>query len=249
MPTSLATHLDVDQSDASNLHLLPPALGHRDMPSHVKDVLYEAILAGVLAPGERLMVDELAQHFGVSKIPVREALKALEASGWVQIRPRRGTFVRPLSAQELRQVFELRRVLEPYCARTAAERRTDAQLRELGQLVKEGMRAIREGDVRRTTAANSRFHSIVAEAVGNELIAQQVDAMEARMRRYFTAVEWRQRSESMAQHVAIYEAIRDGDGRAAEQATLAHLAHTEAIAFSSVELTGAASGDGDPPTG
>jgi DNA-binding GntR family transcriptional regulator len=235
MPTSLSTRLDVDHSDASNLHLLPRTLGYRDVPSHVKDVLYEAILSGVLAPGERLMVDELAQHFGVSKIPVREALKALEASGWVQIRPRRGTFVRPLSAQELRQVFELRRVLEPYCARMAAVRRTEAQLKELGALVKEGMRAIREGDVPRTTAANSRFHSIVAEAVGNELISQQVEAMEARMRRYFTAVEWRQRSESMAQHAAIFEAIRDHDGRAAEKATLAHLAHTEAIAFSSVE--------------
>jgi DNA-binding GntR family transcriptional regulator len=223
---------------AENLHLLPQSLGNRSVPAQLQEMLYGAILSGLLAPGERIMVDELAQHFGVSKIPVREALKALEASGWLEIRPRRGTFVKPLSAEELRQVFELRRVLEPYCAKMAAVRRTDAQLRELGELVKEGTRAIREGDVPRTSQVNSRFHGIVAEAAGNALLAQQVEEMEARLRRYFTAIDWRHRSESIAQHAAIYEAIRKKDAKAAEKATLEHLAHTEALAFSSVGSVG-----------
>jgi DNA-binding GntR family transcriptional regulator len=229
--------MDVDFSEASNLHLLPKPVGAQTVPSHVQDVLYGAILSGVLAPGERLMVDEVAQHFGVSKIPVREALKALEASGWVEIRPRRGTFVRTLSADELRQIFEMRRVLEPYSARLAASRRTETQLAELGRLVSEGSAAIQQGDVARTTAVNERFHSVLAETVGNKLLGDTVKALEARMRRYFMAVEWRQRSESMAQHQAIYEAIRDGNEERAEKLTLAHLAHTETLAFISVEDT------------
>jgi DNA-binding GntR family transcriptional regulator len=226
--------IDVDLAEASNLHLLPTAMPAQNVPGYVQEVLYTSILNGVLAPGERLMVDEVAKHFGVSKIPVREALKALEVSGWVQIRPRRGTFVRPLSAEELRQVFEMRRVLEPYCARAAAERRTEAQVRELKLLVTEGMNAVRAGDVARTTEVNSRFHSIMAEAVGNQLIGNTVTELEARMRRYFMAVDWKQRRESMAQHRAIQEAIRDGDAQHAEELTLAHLAHTEALAFNSV---------------
>jgi DNA-binding GntR family transcriptional regulator len=227
--------MDVDESDASNLHLLPKTLLAQNVPAHVQDVLYGAILNGVLAPGERLLVDEVAQHFGVRKIPVREALKSLEASGWVEIRPRRGTFVRPLSSEELRQIFEMRRVLEPYSARVAAERRTPQQLKEMEKLVREGERAIRSGDVARTSDANSRFHSVMAEAVGNQLLGNTVTSLEARMRRYFVAVDWQQRSESMAQHAAIYQAIANGDGARAEKLTLAHLAHTEALAFTSVE--------------
>ncbi|MGE4239214.1 GntR family transcriptional regulator [Ramlibacter sp.] len=232
--SSTVRGLDVDMSDASNLHLVARKAPARDMPTHVYDTLYEAILSGVIAPGERLMVDEVAAHFGVSKIPVREALKALAASGWVQIRPHRGTFVRPLSSQELRQVFEMRRVLEPYCARLAAGRRTEEHVRELKALVKEGMEAVRDGDVVRTTAVNSRFHNVMAGAVANDLIFDTVTGLEARMRRYFIAVDWKQRRESMSQHKAIMEAIRDGDGDEAERLTLAHLEHTEALAFSSV---------------
>jgi DNA-binding GntR family transcriptional regulator len=226
--------INVDESDASNLHLLPRSLLNRNLPDHVRSVLFEAILTGVLAPGERLMVDEVAEHFGVSKIPVREALKALESEGWVEIRPRRGTFVKPLSETELRQVFEMRRVLEPYSARLAALRRSDAQLVELEGLVAEGIQAIHAGDVARTTRANSQFHSVMAEAMNNELMGAAISNLESRLRRYFMAVEWQQRAESMAQHRAIFEAIRDKNAALAEKLTVAHIGHTEALAFRSV---------------
>jgi DNA-binding GntR family transcriptional regulator len=226
--------INVDERDASNLHLLPKSLLNRNLPDHVRGVLFEAILTGVLAPGERLMVDEVAEHFGVSKIPVREALKALESAGWVEIRPRRGTFVKPLSESELRQVFEMRRVLEPYSARLAAIRRTDAQLEELQALVTEGVQGIHAGDVARTTQANSRFHTVMAEAMNNELMGASITNLESRLRRYFMAVEWQQRAESMAQHQAIFEAIRDKNAELAEKLTIAHIGHTEALAFRSI---------------
>jgi DNA-binding GntR family transcriptional regulator len=230
--TTLA--INVDDSEASNLHLLPRSLLSHNLPDHVRSLLFEAILTGVLAPGERLMVDEVAEHFGVSKIPVREALKSLQAAGWVEIRPRRGTFVTPLSEGELRQVFEMRRVLEPYSARLAAQRRTDAQLVELESLVAEGIKAIHDGDVPRTTAANSRFHTVMADAVNNQLLGDAVRNLESRLRRYFMAVDWQQRAESMTQHRAIFEAIRERNAKLAEKLTVAHIEHTEALAFRSV---------------
>lgn len=225
-----------DSVAPSNIPLLPkPALG-QNLSTHVQSVLLEAILGGNLAPGERLLVDEVAAHFGISKIPVREAFKALEVGGWLEVRQRRGTFVKPLSAAELRETFEMRRVLEPYSARMAAQRRSTAQLAELGRLVLDGGDAIASGDLVRTTQINSRFHTILAEAANNSLLGNAVTELELRMRRYFIAVDWQQREESLAQHRAIYEAIREQDADAAERLTIEHLAHTESVAKNSVDM-------------
>ena len=219
----------------TRLSALPKALPSANLPSHVQATLQEAILNGGLAPGERLMVDDVAAHFGVSKIPVREALKALEAAGWVVSQPRRGTYVRPLSPEELRETFEMRRLLEPYSARLAAERRTEEQLRELHELLGQSAQGLKEGDVVKVTAVNSRFHSVMADAAGNSMLADSIAKLELQLRRYFVAVDWQQRRESMAQHTAIYEALKEQDASMAERLTLAHIAHTESLAKASVD--------------
>lgn len=219
----------------SRLDALPKSLPAANLPAHVRATLQEAILSGGLPPGERLLVDDVAAHFGVSKIPVREALKALETDGWVISQPRRGTYVRPLSREELREIFEMRRLLEPYSARLAAQRRTDAQQAELKDLLRESAQALRDGDVVRVTAVNSRFHSVMADAAGNGMLADSIAKLELQLRRYFVAVDWQQRRESMAQHSAIYEAIRIQDGELAERLTLAHIAHTESLAQASID--------------
>src|SRR3546814_20509554 len=82
-------------------------------PKGVYDALFEEIVTGKLRAGERLMIDELAERFGVSKLPVREALKALDGRGWVESAPRRGTYVRRLSLEERHELFELRLSIEP----------------------------------------------------------------------------------------------------------------------------------------
>ncbi len=224
----------MNQDRLSRLGLLPKVLPAANLPTHVQAVLQEAILNGALAPGERLMVDDVAAHFGVSKIPVREALKGLETDGWVMSQPRRGTYVRPLSRDELRETFEMRRLLEPYSARLAATRRTEAQQEELKDLLAQSAQALKDGDVVRVTAVNSQFHSVMASAAGNTMLGESIAKLELQLRRYFVAVDWKQRRESMAQHKAIYEAIRDKDAAQAEQLTLAHIAHTESLAQASI---------------
>ncbi|HYP69267.1 MAG TPA: GntR family transcriptional regulator [Variovorax sp.] len=216
---------------------LPKVTPSANLPSHVQAVLQEAILNGALAPGERLFVDEVAAHFGVSKIPIREALKALETAGWVQSQPRRGTYVRPLSREELRETFEMRRLLEPYSAALAAKRRTDVQLAELKGLLAQSAVALKAGDVIALTDTNSRFHSTMGDAAGNKMLSESIAKLELQLRRYFVSVEWQQRRESMAQHKAIFEAIRDQDTKLAERLTLAHIDHTESLASASIDAT------------
>jgi DNA-binding GntR family transcriptional regulator len=225
-------------SEASNLSRLPRMTHARNLPGHVQDVLLEAILSRVLVPGVGLLIDEIADHFGISKIPVREAIKALEVAGWLDSQPRRGTYVRPLSREELEQVFEMRRVLEPYAARKAAERRTEAQLAELKELITIGNKAIERKDVVETSRVNSRFHTVIAEACGNDILAATLTDLSARIRRYYVDLDWRKRCESFSDHRRIFEALRDGDGDLAEKLTVLHIGSTEKIAVDKLATRG-----------
>ena len=99
----------------------------------VSAALEQQILAGMLAPGQRLNADELASEFGVSRIPVREALRSLNASGWIEIRPRHGAFVRRRSLREPEDLFHVRAMLEAEASRLAAKNRTEAQLELIAQ--------------------------------------------------------------------------------------------------------------------
>lgn len=235
MPFSFSNISGFDMS-TSNLHLLPPMAPDISLSTQVQDVIMEGIQTGILAPGQRLLVDEVALNFGVSKIPVREAFKALETGGWLESRPRRGTFVKTLSAKELESIFEMRRVLEPQSAALAAERRTPDQLKALEKIIKESSIAIKSGDSISISRLNSQFHTILAEAVDNEIMGAVVADLELRLRRYFIAVDWAQRNESIAQHKAIYKAIHDRDAARAKELTIAHLAHTEALARESMSF-------------
>jgi DNA-binding GntR family transcriptional regulator len=215
---------------ASNLHRVPKVDHAQNLPGHVHQMLLEAILTRVLRPGERLLIDEIAAHFGISKIPVREAVKALVTSGWLESTPRRGTYVRTLSEQELAEVFEMRRMLEPYAARKAAERRTPEQLAELKVLIAEGVESIRQRDIVANSRVNSRFHSVIAEAVGNRIICESLKDLQSRIRRYYVELDWKIRRDSFAKHKHIFEAIRDRDADLAERLTNEHLDHSESFA-------------------
>ena len=215
------------------------------LPARIQGVLLEGILTGALPPGERLLVEDVAERFGVSKIPVREALKALEADGWVTSQPRRGTYVRELSASELDEIFEMRRLLEPYSVRQAALRRTDAQLETLAQLLAQIETALQAADVVGLTQANRRIHSVMADAAGNSLLCESIVKLELQLQRYFVAVNWQHRRESIDQHLHIYEALRDRNAELAERLTLEHLDHTQTLAQASLLRLASAQATGE----
>ncbi|WP_414446984.1 GntR family transcriptional regulator [Burkholderia sp. 22PA0099] len=204
-------------------------------PEGVYDALFREIVTGKLAGGERLMIDELAERFGVSKIPVREALKALEAKGWVESAPRRGTYVRALSLSELHELFELRMIVEPETTALAAHRRRTVHLQQLAALIEESETAIKVNDFVTSSRVNLEFHSLIAQAAGNRLAYDVIRDIELRLARYFFESEWNERSETAHEHLAIYEAIRDQRADDAATITRNHLRHTEAMAARSIK--------------
>lgn len=226
--TALDEHVDPDsvENEEGSIKLRRPA--------GVYDALFQEIVSGKLRAGERLLIDDLAERFGVSKIPVREALKALAGKGWVESAPRRGTYVRRLSQEELHELFELRLMLEPEMTAMAAHRRRTTHLQQLAALIEEGEAAVRESDFVTSSRVNSQFHSVIAQAADNSLAYAVIQDLELRLCRYFFVAEWEERKESMLQHRALFETIRDQDIEAARRMTIAHLRHTEAMASRSL---------------
>lgn len=204
-------------------------------PTGVYEALFREIVSGKLAGGERLMIDDIAERFGVSKIPVREALKALEAKGWVESAPRRGTYVRALSLSELHELFELRMIIEPETTALAAHRRRTVHLQQMMALIEEAEAAVQVHDFVTSSRVNLEFHSLIAHAAGNHLAYNVIHDLELRLARYFFESEWTERSETAHEHLAIYEAIRDQRADVAAEITRDHLRRTEAMAARSIK--------------
>jgi DNA-binding GntR family transcriptional regulator len=201
----------------------------------VYEALFREIVTGKLPGGQRLMIDDIAERFGVSKIPVREALKALEAKGWVESAPRRGTYVRALSLSELHELFELRMIIEPQTTSLAAHRRRAVHLQQLATLIEESEAAIKIHDFVTSSRVNLEFHSLIAHAAGNQHAYDVIHDLELRLARYFFESEWTERSDTAHEHLAIYEAIRDQRAEDAATITRNHLRHTEAMAARSIK--------------
>jgi DNA-binding GntR family transcriptional regulator len=136
----------------------PDRLRHKTVSAAVADSLRQRILNGELAPGMQLRQDALAEEFGISRIPVREALLQLEASNLVKIMPHRGAVVAGLSADEVEDIFQLRLQLEPQLLRLSAPRLTEGDFRELYAVTDAFSVALRTGDVGSWGELNQRFH-------------------------------------------------------------------------------------------
>jgi GntR family transcriptional regulator, galactonate operon transcriptional repressor len=213
----------------------------RGINGHVVQTIGRRVASGFYEPGGTLNLDAIGEELGVSRTVVREALKVLTAKGMVDARPKRGTFIRPrdewslLDPDLLRWQFEGRRdgsflaklaefraIVEPAGARLAAVRRTDEDLRMLEDAVEE-MRAA-NSDPDALTAADVRFHCALLASAHNEFLDQMQVVIEtglyARDALVYESAVW---SDPLPVHAAVLDAVRLGDGDAAEAAVLALL--------------------------
>ncbi|MEW2134183.1 GntR family transcriptional regulator [Streptomyces sp. NPDC005435] len=188
--------------------------------AHVLATLREDIIAGRLGPGDRLVERELAERFGVSRVPVREAIRALVAEGFVLFESARRSVVRRLAPDDVRELFELREALEVYAAGLAASRATAADLGELRELLAEAAAATEAGDAETITDVNTRFHDRILATAGNSLLVSVMEPVDGRLR-WLTRrnTKW---SELMAEHQELYEAIASGDPESARAHALTH---------------------------
>ena len=178
--------------------------------------LREAILDGLLRPGERLDVAELAERLGVSLTPVRHALQMLATEGLVEVRPRSGTYVAGVSASDVRDTFDVRCALECLAAELAVERVRREEIRRMKKLVQEMTRPIRTARDRHAHAArNSEFHMILLRAAGNRRLLALYEELHAHIqiaRIHATDKEWPWRLEQEgAEHRAIVTALEKRD--------------------------------------
>ena len=127
----------------------------------VFNTLRQAILRGELKPGERLMEIQLANKLGVSRTPIREAIRKLELEGLVLMIPRKGAEVADISEKSLRDVLEVRRALEELAVRLTCEKITKAQIRELRESAEEFKKILRSSDITQIAEADVRFHDII----------------------------------------------------------------------------------------
>lgn len=192
----------------------------------VYDALAEMIASGSLKPGQHLVESELAEHLGVSRQPIREALQRLQTDGWVELRPAYGAYVHTPTAEEVGQLLGVRSVLESYSAYQAAAHRTEDDMARLRELQEAGVAALAADDERALVDANAAFHACIVEISGNMVLAELISQVQRRVRWYYTPIARPRGREAWNEHAALIQAIDDGDTDKAEHLMRLHTERT-----------------------
>ena len=171
----------------------------------VFNTLRQAILRGELMPGERLMEIQLANKLGVSRTPIREAIRKLELEGLVLMIPRKGAEVAEITEKSLRDVLEVRRALEELSVQLACEKITKEEIRELERVAKEFQQVVKSSDITEIAEVDVRFHDIIYTATDNQKLIQLLNNLREQMYRY--RVEYLKRDGVFPQLIAEHEAI------------------------------------------
>jgi DNA-binding GntR family transcriptional regulator len=196
--------------------------GHRSV---AYEQIKEAILSGALRPLERITEEHVAERLGLSRTPVREAFGLLAAEGLITVIAKRGSFVAPLSVDDILEIYQIRTPLECMAARIAADSISEEELAELDQLVKgelaqEGKRSVEE-----SLARSKRFHEIIISCAHNhrlEALLKQLQSQTHRARALWPSTLGRL-SETWREHAQLAAALRARDANAAERLTAEHL--------------------------
>ncbi|WP_407527583.1 GntR family transcriptional regulator [Methylobacterium oryzisoli] len=191
----------------------------------LRQTIEDEIVDGVRTPGERLDEVQLAERFGVSRTPIREALLQLAMTGLIEVKPRRGAVVSTPDPARLLEMFETMAELEAACARLAARRLTPPHQAELTAALEACRQAAETGDTTAYYAENTVFHAVIYRASRNGFLCEQATALSRRLAP-FRRIQLRVRNrlgQSFAEHAAAVEAILAGDEALAAERMRAHV--------------------------
>lgn len=189
----------------------------------VADALREAILTGQFKPGDRLPEPQLAEMFGVSRNPIREALQVLSNEGLVEISPRKGARVPLMSYNELTETIELRAELEGLSARYAARHCHGDTRQALAKLLDDGNNAAGRGNLAELQIVNDRFHAELGQAAGNRYLAEFMRSLRDRTYWLFSTQAAVRAEHSWQEHASILSAVIDGDQTKASRLAMEHV--------------------------
>ena len=223
--------------DMSHESIAPTALYQE-----VAERLRQRIFAHDLAPGSWIDEQTLAEDYGISRTPMREALKVLASEGLVTLKPRRGCYVTELTEQDLDDIFPVLALLEGRCAHEAVSKARSADIALLRAAHDQLERAAARGDVDAFFEANQNFHLQVQQIAGNRWLLQVIDDMRKvlKLNRHDSLSRDGRLGESLAEHRQIMQAIEARDAQAAQQRMQAHLMRARAALADLATHAGAA---------
>ncbi len=206
-------------------------VGQPNLVEQVRDALLGEISSGALAPGDRIIQEQIAQALGVSRQPVQQALALLRNQGLLQDAPGRGLLVAPLDPEHVQHMYDIRAVIEGLAARRAAELGAEHAAKAGPALIDAGRKAVASGSVARMIAADMKFHEFIYGLSSNPLIAPALETHLTYTQRVMGEVLIRDEKprDIWDQHEAIMKAIAEGDGKRAEALVRSHL--TQASGF------------------
>lgn len=199
----------------------------------LREIVFEslrgAIISGTLKPGERLMEVQIAEKLGVSRTPIREAIRKLELEGLVVMMPRRGAYVADLSLKDITDVLEIRASLEGLASGLAALRITDEEIEELEMTAVHFNQAIEEEDFDKIVQLDIDFHDRIFKAARNEKLLQINNSLREQVQRFrIMYINKSNKSKDLSkEHYAIAEAISRRDIDLAEKLAKTHIENAE----------------------
>ncbi len=209
---------------------MPPSIpaesvgsAHLPLRDLVATELRRLILDGTLPPGERLIEDRLAELLGVSRNPIREAIRMLEAEGFLDVTARRGSFVATLSASQAADLFEVRLVLEPLGARLAAGQANPAHTGRMKQILADVQSSADSIELDNLSEMHTELHSLIFEMTGNSYLIAMAIPMVKRGQWLLRQSAPLRMPEAWSEHHWLIAAIESGDPELAEAAACHHV--------------------------
>lgn len=196
---------------------------HLGLKEKAYELIKERLISGDIKPGERIREDLLAEEISMSRTPVREAINQLTAEGFVYQIPRKGIFATKFTEEELIDIIEIRVMLESYAARKCCQNITDGQIKELEDIFNKLKNALLNSDLVNAGVYDGMFHKKIGEYSRNNKLATYVNEIEdiatyaRRTETYISGVRYAE-SNSIKQHEAIFDAIKNRDEEAAAKA-------------------------------
>lgn len=203
---------------------------HAPLFAVVRDQLRQRILSGEFQPGDRLVEGKLSEEMGVSRIPVREALRELAAEGLITIEPRRGASVSILSDEIAFDMAEVRATLEGLNAKLAAQRRDEKTIQSLQAILQQGREALAANDLKTVSMLNVHFHETLATTAGNVVLTDLMRTLRDRTALLFAPSSIKRVEQNWEEHAQILNAVIAGNAELASLLATQHV-HNAATAY------------------
>jgi len=191
---------------------------HQTLRERILETIRDAIIAGALKPGEKVAEPELAERFGISRTPIREAFRQLESEGYLTVIPRKGAVVVSFSQRDVEEFYAIKSILEGYAARKACEKLTPREVEKL-QSINEKLRHLaQESDIKHFFKVHNDFHDLFIKAADNDKLNELITSLVGKFQRLRIAslsLPGRMKV-SVLEHEKIIEAFRNRDGDLAE---------------------------------